>query len=109
MKGGILSAAIATPFASPHAAPAANAAAMPATTGAPFVRANAHATPASAIIEPTERSIPPETITTVMPIAMIVMTAVCRDRAALSVVRGDVGDTDDALARGEQMLDDPRA
>ena len=29
-------------------------------------------------VEPTERSIPPETITIVMPMAMTVITAVCR-------------------------------
>src|SRR5947209_2740583 len=78
MKGGMRSAAMVTPFASPHAAPAATAAAMPSNTGAPFVIANAPTTPASAITDPTERSIPPATITTVMPIAMIVITAVWR-------------------------------
>src|SRR5258707_3173103 len=78
MKGGIRSVVIAAPFAKPQTAPAAMLAAIPTIAGAPPARANAPATPARAIIDPTERSIPPDTITIVMPIAMIVITAVCR-------------------------------
>ncbi len=78
MKGGIFSVVMAAPFIKPQAAPAAMLARTPAIVGAPPARAKAPVTPASAIIEPTERSIPPETITIVMPIAMIMITAVWR-------------------------------
>src|SRR5215204_5977162 len=78
MKGGMRSAAMAAPFARPHAAPAATAPKTPAAGGAPPAIKSAPATPARAITDPTDRSMPPEAITTVMPIAMIVMTAVCR-------------------------------
>src|SRR6185503_9508687 len=43
----------------------------------PLIIAYAPATPDRARIEPTDKSMPPETITTVMPIAMMVITAVC--------------------------------
>src|SRR5207253_9149259 len=62
----------------PPPAPAPNAPGTQARGGAPPAIRRAPATPASAIDDPTERSMPPDTITTVMPIAMIVMTAVCR-------------------------------
>src|ERR1700692_2711218 len=51
---------------------------IPTTGGAPPASANAPATPARDIIKPTERSMPPETITIVMPMAMTVITAVWR-------------------------------
>ena len=35
-------------------------------------------TPVSPTIDPTDRSIPPEAMTTVIPIAMMVITVVCR-------------------------------
>ena len=56
--------------------PAATQMINPARTGAPPVIAIAPSTPESPTIEPTERSIPPETITMVIPIAIIVITAV---------------------------------
>src|SRR5258708_3727532 len=78
MKAEIFSAEMAAPLIKPQAARAAMLARTPAIVGAPPARAKAPVTPASAIIEPTERSIPPETITIVMPIAMIMITAVWR-------------------------------
>src|SRR5215471_12925947 len=78
MKGGIRNVAIAAPLARPQRVPVAMAAAMPSATGAPLTIAIAPATPDSAMTDPTERSIPPDTITIVMPIAMMVMTAVWR-------------------------------
>jgi hypothetical protein len=53
------------------------ATAIPTRAGAPATIANAPITPDRAVTEPTERSIPPDTITTVMPIAIMVITAVC--------------------------------
>src|SRR5712691_2700248 len=78
MNGGILRSAIAAPLTSPQAAPAAIAVITPRTTGAPLTIARAPITPDSAITEPTDRSIPPDTITIVIPIAMTVITAVWR-------------------------------
>src|SRR5215471_3865048 len=78
MKGGILSDAMAAPVASPQRAPAAIAVAMPRMIGAPATMASAPATPDNAMTEPTDRSMPPDTITIVMPIAITIMTAVWR-------------------------------
>ena len=82
MKAGIFSAATAAPLINPHAAPTATQIRKPAAAGAPPVIASDPTTLAIARMEPTERSIPPDTMTIVMPIAIIVITAVWRAIAA---------------------------
>ena len=82
MKAGIFSVATAAPLINPHAAPTATQIRNPAAAGAPPVIASDPTTLAIARMEPTERSIPPDTMTIVMPIAIIVITAVWRAMAA---------------------------
>ena len=64
------------PLASPTAAPATIPAATPAAIPASSITMLA-TQPASAAVEPTERSKPPPTITKVMPMAMTAMIEDC--------------------------------
>src|SRR5207247_11402527 len=78
MKGGILRAVTDAPLTRPQSTPtrmapmsASDVENWPAISMAPQ-------TPVSPTIDPTDRSIPPEAMTTVIPIAMMVITVVCR-------------------------------
>ena len=71
MNGTTFNRVIASPFRSPTRPPATTAASTPLTGDQPSRIASAVMTPVSAIVEPTERSMPPPTITSVMPIAPI--------------------------------------
>src|SRR6185295_9066125 len=65
------------PFTSPLAPPTPSPARMAAGTGQPPCSAQASTTPESASSEPTDRSIPPERITNVIPRAMTALMLVC--------------------------------
>ena len=77
MNGGRRPSAITSPLASPHAAPTASAAPTAAGAGQPAFNAAASTTPENATSDPTERSIPPDTMTNVMPTATIALMEVC--------------------------------
>ena len=66
------------PFNVPKTRPAATPAAIPAPAPPPFCITRHPKSPLNAIIEPTLRSIPPATMITVIPSAMMLITAVCR-------------------------------
>src|SRR5215510_5118233 len=76
MKGLTLRNAMMSPLASPTAAPARIPAATPAAIPASSMTMAA-TQPASATVEPTERSKPPPTMTKVMPMAMTAMIEDC--------------------------------
>src|SRR3989454_71971 len=76
MNGLTLRKAMTSPFASPTAAPAITPATTPAAIPASIITMLA-TQPASAAVEPTERSKPPPTITKVMPMAITAMIEDC--------------------------------
>ncbi len=88
---------VSTPLTRPTAAPVRRATTAPTSQTSPtFCMASAPTTPASAMVEPTERSNSPETMTSVMPTAMIDTSVVCRPiLAKFSAVRN----TGDAMAK----------
>ena len=92
MKGGIFNLVTARPLRKPPHSPTRIQTKMPANvrpSDCPlFVINKAPQHPARASREPTDRSIPPEIITIVMPIAITVMTAVCR--ATLAKLPGEI-------------------
>ena len=72
MKGGIFVFAITRPFSRPKITPLRIAIRMPTISGSPCqTTAAAPSTPDMAIMEPTDRSMPPRMITIVMPQASI--------------------------------------
>ena len=78
MNGGMRRVAIIRPFAQPHRAPHKTPARMPAGTDPVSTIVIVPSTPEHARMEPTDRSMPPDTMTSVMPSAMMLITAVCR-------------------------------
>ncbi len=89
MKGGSFTRVISRPFTRPHAAPVAmpttrlsathsptDGPTRPDTTGIRLRMLHAATTLENASTEPTERSMPPDTITNVIPTPMITNTAV---------------------------------
>ena len=70
MNGCSPASATSPPLTSPHAMPSSRPAATHTTIGTPAAIMVAETTAASAAVGPTERSIPPEMMTSVMPIAM---------------------------------------
>src|SRR5712691_4659516 len=77
MKAGRRPLVISMPFTRPQVPPTAMPAAMAAPVGQPARNAAASTTPASASSEPTERSMPPERITKVIPTAITALMLVC--------------------------------
>ena len=77
MNGTTRSRVIATPFASPTKPPTAIPAARASVVGHPELIPSAAMTPVSAIVDPTERSMPPLIIMIVIPIAPIATMTVC--------------------------------
>src|SRR5437764_2447686 len=73
-NGGMCSAATSAPFSSPATAPTATPIATPAPIETPCVRLHVPATPLSATMLPTDKSMPPVMITNVMPSAMMLIT-----------------------------------
>jgi hypothetical protein len=75
MRSRVTSAPIASPTTAPTATPP-----RPATSGPTRARSSSHATTtvASAMVDPTDRSIPPATITRVMPSAAMPTMVDCR-------------------------------
>jgi hypothetical protein len=78
IKGRILRLATSRPVAVPSAAVARTASAAAAAGPDPDLRIEATRTVVSATIEPTERSMPPAIMTSVMPEAAMPTTTVCR-------------------------------
>ena len=77
MNGGRRPIVISAPFPRPQARPTTRPTAAAAAIGSPASCAVPSATPASATIEPTDRSMPPVRITNVIPTATIPMNALC--------------------------------
>jgi len=85
MKGAIRPLVTSNPFARPQARPARTAHAIAAATAVPCARpasetalsARTASEPTKAAIDPTERSIPPETMTKVIPSEMIPVYETC--------------------------------
>ena len=71
MNGTTRRRVMARPLTRPTSPPVAIAARTASDGAQPSRRARAHRTPVSAIVEPTARSIPPATMTRVIPIAPI--------------------------------------
>src|SRR5207245_11165156 len=65
------------PFARPTSPPASTAASIATPGGHPAATTSAATTPVNAIVAPTERSIPPETMMIVIPIAPRATITVC--------------------------------
>ena len=86
INGGIFSLVTARPLIKPPSSPTAMQTPSPARitpSELPLaVIVNEPQTPASASNDPTDKSMPPDTITIVMPIAITVMTVVCRTTLA---------------------------
>ena len=78
MNGGIFRLVIMKPLANPQTKPASTPAAMPSSTDPLPTIVIVPMTPANARIEPTDKSMPPATMTRVMPRAIMLITAVCR-------------------------------
>ena len=78
MNGLIFSRVVRKPLASPQARPVSTPTATPAGMAAPRSMAMVPISPPMARMAPTERSMPPAMITSVMPSAMMLITAVCR-------------------------------
>ena len=78
MNGTTLSRVTSAPLSAPQPTPAAMPASAASTGGAPARRTAAITTVASAMIAPTERSMPPDTITMVMPSAATATMVVWR-------------------------------
>ena len=94
MNGGIRVRAASNPFTRPTS----ETTAMPAMTangiGSPFApdkSTKAAVEPASARSAPTERSIPPETMTRVIPNARMALTEICWARSMRLLARRNVG------------------
>ncbi len=78
MNGAIPAHAMSVPLINPASAPTNTAPAIAGITGSPRSDISfAPITPARAATEPTDRSMPAVMITSVIPIAMIAVTAVC--------------------------------
>jgi hypothetical protein len=77
MKGTTRRRVIAVALSRPTRAPSSTAPSTASDGARPSRSARAHSTPVSAIVEPTERSMPPATITSVMPIAPMATITVC--------------------------------
>ena len=77
MNGGRPPQLISAPLARPQAVPAASASVNATGSGCPPWSAVPRTTPASATIDPTERSMPPDRITNVIPTATIALMLVC--------------------------------
>ena len=77
IKGTTRSLVTSIPFATPTMPPTSTAAATAAIGHPPPARTRAVTTPVSAIVAPTDRSIPPPTMIIVMPIAPVATMAVC--------------------------------
>ena len=77
MKGGSRPTVISRPLIRPHASPIASAIAIPTGAGRPLSSASARPIPAKASTDPTDRSMPPEMITNVIPMATMAFRAVC--------------------------------
>ena len=77
MNGGRPPQLINAPFPRPQTPPASSASVSASAIGWPPCSELPSTTPASATIDPTERSIPPERITNVMPTATIALMLVC--------------------------------
>jgi hypothetical protein len=77
MNDGRPSLAVSTPLARPIAAPASSVRTSVGMKPKPARKAWAAAMPATAMIEPMERSISPSRITQVMPKAAMAITAIC--------------------------------
>jgi hypothetical protein len=77
MNGTTRSTVIIAPLRTPMIPPAATAASRANDGAHPPPTPNAAITPVSAMIAPTERSIPPLTMITVIPIAPIAVMTVC--------------------------------
>jgi hypothetical protein len=77
------------PLSAPTPSPTSRITMSPNSGGHPACNARAPTTPATATVEPTERSIPLATITQVMANAMIEITAVCNPilRKLLTVMK----------------------
>src|SRR6202011_5556373 len=80
MKGGTRPSWISTPLSIPRDAPAARATRMEEIMGTPWVMSKATRTLLNPTIEPTERSMPAEMMTMVIPMATTPMIATWRTR-----------------------------
>src|ERR1700736_5102461 len=80
MKGGTRPSWISTPLRTPRDAPAARAIRMEGMMGTPWVMSTATRTLLNPTIEPTERSMPAEMMTMVIPMATTPMIATWRTR-----------------------------
>jgi hypothetical protein len=77
MNGGSRPKVTRRPLARPHTRPTISPMPIPTGTGSPAASERPSAMPASASTDPTDRSMPPETMTNVMPTATIALIAVC--------------------------------
>ena len=104
MNGGMRRRAIINPFTQPQSVPARTPATIPSITESVETIVIVPTTPENARIEPTDRSIPPETITRVMPSAMMLITAVWRITLEMFVVVRKYGETIDKITNSAAKL-----
>ena len=104
MNGGMRMRAIINPFAQPQSVPAKTPATIPSMTESVETIVIVPTTPEKARIDPTDRSMPPETITRVMPSAMMLITAVWRITLEMFVVVKKYGEAIDRITNSAAKL-----
>src|SRR5580704_382422 len=99
MKGGTRPSWISTPLRTPRAAPAARAIRMEGRMGTAWVMRTATRTLLNPTMEPTERSIPAEMMTMVIPIATTPMMATWRTRFERLLSVRKLGDVKERMTK----------
>src|SRR5271165_1160973 len=99
MKGGTRPSWISTPLRTPSDAPAARATRMEGMMGTPWVMSTATRTLLNPTIEPTERSMPAEMMTMVIPMATTPMIATCRTRFERLLSVRKLGDVKERMTK----------